>query len=128
MNPSQAERKIVDNMEFTSFTHTAKYYGNISSELVSQKQSQILPERICDDLSTLPMGKVKIENAQIVKELSSSTLFNADQDLSVRISRNELTERAPSGYPADIAAQSNIATVAAYSQLNNHPALHSETN
>jgi hypothetical protein len=42
------------------------------------------------------------------------------------LSRNDYTERAPSGYPADIAAQSNIATVAAESQI--HRALHSETN
>jgi hypothetical protein len=72
------------------------------------------------------MGKVKIENAQLVKELSSSTLFNADEDISVNLSRNDYTERPPSGYPADIAAQSNIATVAALSLAN--PALNYDAN
>ena len=120
------ERKIVDNMEFTSYTHTAKVHGNFSNEAISQQPSQVLPDRICEQLSTLPMGKVKIENAQLVKELSSSTLFNADEDISVNLSRNDYTERPPSGYPADIAAQSNIATVAALSLAN--PALNSDAN
>lgn len=60
----------------------------------------------------------------MVKELSSSTIFNGDEDISVHISRNDYTERVPEGYPADIAAQSNIATLAAYT----NPFLNSESN
>jgi len=57
------ERKILDNIEYTEYTHSAKVDGYFETEIVSQQPSQILPDRICDQLSTLPLGKVKIENA-----------------------------------------------------------------
>lgn len=57
------------------------------------------------------MGKVKINDKEIQKDNSRSSIFDADYSFNLKDPRQDISERAPSGYPGDITAQSNIATV-----------------
>lgn len=97
---SNIDLKIVDNMEFTSYTKTANLPGNVTEHA----------SLLAIDFPLLDSSLEKsIEKSR--ESVVQGPSFHAYNEISIIMTNTDRSARAPSGYPGDIGAHSNLATI-----------------